>query len=310
MEKTIVVVGATGKQGGSVVRALLKNNNNNSNKWKIKGLTRKVNSEASQKLSQNGVEMLSCDINNREQLKKAFEGAYAIFSVTNFWEHGAEMEYKQGILMADVAEEFHVEHYIWSSLPNCEKITGGKYKVPHFTKKAEIEEYIKTKKMSSTFVHAGSYLDNFQFPPLKPRFQNGIFIIQSVLPDNVEIPLIDTENMGPIVVKILEEGKEKWNHKDIPVAGETLTMKDVCKIFSEVTHHPTQYHMLDSNIFLESFRSYGGEELLEMYNYIRDYGYFPKNFDLSLCKKLNPNMTTWKKYLESHPEIWKSSLTS
>ncbi len=131
-QKLIAVVGATGHQGGAVVRALQARG-----QFKVRALTR--NPEKHPKL---GDEVVLADFNRPETLKAAFAGTHGVFLVTNAWEAGAD-EPKQAIAAVNAAKQAGVQHLIWSTLPNVETISSGKIDVPHFTAKAQVERAVR-----------------------------------------------------------------------------------------------------------------------------------------------------------------------
>ncbi|CAF3636905.1 unnamed protein product [Rotaria socialis] len=118
MKPVIVVVGATDQQGGSVINALI-----NSNKWTVRGLSRNISSEGSQKLIANGVQIISCNIDCFDECVEAFKDAYGVFAMTNYWECGMTKEYEQGMNMVNAAKQQGVRHFIWSSLPDTKAIS-------------------------------------------------------------------------------------------------------------------------------------------------------------------------------------------
>src|SRR5258707_10076049 len=127
-KKLIAVVGATGHQGGAVVRAL------QTGGWfKVRALTRNP-----AKYPKLGDEVALADFNRPETLKNAFAGAHGVFLVTNAWEAGSD-ETKQALAAVKAAKDAGVRHFIWSTLPNVETISGGTIDVPHLTAKAKIE---------------------------------------------------------------------------------------------------------------------------------------------------------------------------
>src|SRR5258705_870128 len=136
--KLIAVIGASGKQGGAVVRALLANG-----QFKVRALTRNPG-----KYRELAEEVVAADLDRPETLKAAFKGAHGVFLVTNFWEAGTD-EFKQAAAAVRAAKEAGVKHFIWSTLPDVETISGGKFKVPHFTGKAKINRIVK----EAGFVH-------------------------------------------------------------------------------------------------------------------------------------------------------------
>src|SRR4029077_3270213 len=130
-EKLIAVIGATGQQGGGVVRALQARG-----QFKVRALTR--NPDKHREIAE---EVVEADLDNPETLKAAFEGTHGVFLVTNFY--GGTDELKQATAAVRAAKDAGVKHFIWSTLPNVEAISGGKFDVPHFTGKAKIDRIVK-----------------------------------------------------------------------------------------------------------------------------------------------------------------------
>src|SRR6202012_2966606 len=131
-KKLIAVVGATGQQGGGAVRALQA-----SGQFKVRALSRNPG-----KHRDLANEVVGADLNQPETLRAAFEGAHGVFLVTNFREKGAD-ELKQATAAVRAAKDAGVKHFIWSTLPDVEAISGGKFHVPHFTGKAKIDRIVK-----------------------------------------------------------------------------------------------------------------------------------------------------------------------
>src|SRR6266513_4253890 len=147
-KKLIAVIGATGQQGGGVVRAL-----QGSGQFKVRALTR--NPDKHRELAE---EVVEADLDKLETLKAAFEGAHGVFLVTNFWAYGGADELKQATAAIRAAKDAGVKHFIWSTLPDVEAISGGKFDVPHFTGKAKIDRIVKEARfMNHTFVIAPFY---------------------------------------------------------------------------------------------------------------------------------------------------------
>src|SRR5580658_3332385 len=150
-EKLIAVIGATGQQGSGVIRAL-----QTSGQFKVRALTRDPG-----KHRELADEVVAADLNRPETLEAAFEGAHGVFLVTNPREQGAD-EGKQATTAVRAAEDAGVKHFVWSTLPNVETISGGKFHVPHFTGKAKIDRIVKEAGFAHhTFVIAPVYYQNF-----------------------------------------------------------------------------------------------------------------------------------------------------
>src|SRR6266481_138458 len=131
-KQLIAVIGATGQQGGAVVRALQAQG-----QFRVRALTRSPG-----KHRELADEVVQADLGRPETLKAAFEGAHGVFLVTNFWEEGTD-ELKQATTAIRAAKDAGVKHFVWSTLPDVEAISGGKFHVPHFTGKARIDRIVK-----------------------------------------------------------------------------------------------------------------------------------------------------------------------
>src|SRR5258706_9592087 len=150
-KKIIAVIGATGQQGGAVVRALQA-----SGEFKVRALTRNPD-----KHRQLADEVVKADLDRPETLEAAFKVAYGVFLVTNFREAGTD-ELKQATAAVRAAKDAGVKHFVWSTLPNVEAISGGKFDVPHFTGQARIDRIVKEAGFPHhTVVIAPGYYQNF-----------------------------------------------------------------------------------------------------------------------------------------------------
>jgi len=159
--RLIAVIGASGKQGGAVVRALQA-----SDRFKVRALTR--NPGAHRDLAE---QVVAADLDRPETLKAAFEGAHGVFLVTNFWEHGTD-EVKQATAAVRAAKDAGVKHFIWSTLPDVEAIGGGKFNAPHFTGKAKVDRIVEKAGFANhTFVIAPFFYQNLVGPLGGPQKQ-------------------------------------------------------------------------------------------------------------------------------------------
>ena len=189
-EKLIAVIGATGQQGGGVVRALQA-----SSQFKVRALSR--NPGKHRELADEAVE---ADLNRPETLKAALEGARGVFLVTNFRESGAD-EVKQATAAVRAAKDAGVQHFVWSTLPNVEAISGGKFDVPHFTGKAKIDSIVKAAGFAShTFVIAPFYFQNLAGAFGPQKLPDGSFGWAIPLDPDVRcIHMGDVSELGIIV---------------------------------------------------------------------------------------------------------------
>ena len=176
-KKIIAVVGATGAQGGGLVRAILNDPNSG---FAVRALTRKVDSDKGKELKKLGVEVVAADLDDVESLKRAFAGAHVAFLLTNFWEHfSAEKEFAQAKNMAQAAKHAGVQHVIWSTLEDTRKwvplsdnrmpTLNGKYKVEHFDAKGEADHLFTELGVPTTFLLTSFYWENLIYFGAGPK---------------------------------------------------------------------------------------------------------------------------------------------
>ena len=259
-KKIISVVGATGIQGSSVVDALLEEG-----EYSIRAITRNPESENAKSLAAKGVEVVMADLNNLASLETAFQGSSAIYAVTDFFEpfsqHGPqkaiEIEAEQGMNLAEAAASTStLEHFIWSTLPNGMKISGGKYLIPHFEAKNKVDDFIKgdaSLLAKTTFLWITFYATNYYFPMYTPYHipTAGKYIqIQSTSP-SVPIKTIGNarKNVGTFVRAILSNPNKTLNGKFVLASTEETTAGAMLQAWGKAQGKQTQYVQVDEKTF-------------------------------------------------------------
>ena len=214
MADTILVVGATGMQGGAVARHLLKRGIT-----KVCCMTRHAGSEAARLLRQQGADVVQADLDDPSSVMRAVYGCKGVFGVTNFWE-AYFREYHQGVNLIDAAAEAGVGHLVLSTLPSAKSISHGAIELPHFETKARMEEYVHLQHVPFTFVHVAFYYENFlnYFPPL--RQQDGSYSFGFPLGD-AQLGAVTAEDIGGVVAKIFESRAEFVN-KTLEIIGDEM----------------------------------------------------------------------------------------
>lgn len=302
-KKLVVVMGATGAQGGSLVQALLKDGS-----YAVRAVSRDPTSEASKKLAAQGVEVVKAHANNKDELVDAFKGAYAVFAVTNFWDkeilmNDHSLEEKQGKIIVDAVAETKPQHFLYSSLPYTAQISKNKYdKVVHFDGKARVEEYAKTKDINATFVHASFYMTNLIY--FMPPQVNANGEVEWVGPMRPEAPvaMIDIPgDWGNVCLGVLKAGPAATKNLDVNVAGEYISFQQVVDTFTKVTGRKAVYKQIPredyKNALVPTMGPIVSEEFVQMLEYFDEFGYFG-GASIEPVKKFNPNMTTFAKWVE------------
>jgi uncharacterized protein YbjT (DUF2867 family) len=216
--KLIAVIGATGQQGGGVVRAL-----EASGQFKVRALSRNPG-----KHRQLAEEVVQADLDRPETLNAAFAGADGVFLVTSFGHAGTD-EFKQATAAVRAAKEAGVKHFIWSTLPDVEAISGGKFKVPHFTGKARIDRIVKEAGfVHHTFVIAPFYYQNLVGVLAPQKQADGS--VGWALPLDPELRCIhmgDIRELGNLVAGAFVHPNEAGNGEYLPLVGDFLSFKEI-----------------------------------------------------------------------------------
>ncbi len=254
-EKLIAVIGATGHQGGGVVRALQA-----SGQFKVRALTR--NPDKHQELAE---EVVEADLGRPETLKAAFEGAHGVFLVTNFQEAGSD-ELKQATAAIRAAKDAGVKHFIWSTLPDVEAISGGKFNVPHFTGKAKIDRVVKDGGFENyTFVIAPFYYQNLAGALAPQKQADGSMGWALPLDPDVRcIHLGDITELGNIVAGAFVQSDRAGNGEYLPLVGDFMSFNEILDALSR-QGHKISFKQVPKEVFAGFFP--GAAEIAEMFSY-------------------------------------------
>ena len=259
--KLIAVIGATGQQGGAVLRALQA-----SSQFKLRALTR--DTDKHRNLAE---EVVAADLNRPETLEAAFKAAHGVFLVTNFWEQGAN-EVKQATAAVRAAKEADVKHFIWSTLPNVEAISLGKFHLPHFTGKAKIDQIVKEAEFANhTFVIAPFYYQNL-VGPLAPQKQvDGSVGWALPLDPNVRcVHIGDITEVGNIVSGAFAHPDKVGNGQYLPLVGDFMSFNEIVDALNRQGHQ-FSFKQVPTEVFAAFFP--GAAEAAETFRYFEAYTY-------------------------------------
>lgn len=260
-KKLIAVVGATGQQGGAVVRALRAGN-----QFKVRALTR--NPAKHRELAD---EVVEADLNRPETLKSAFAGAHGVFLVTNFQEHGAE-ELKQATAAVHAAKDAGVKHLVWSTLPDIEAISKGKFHVPHFTGKAKVDRVVKEAGFANhTFVIAPFYYQNLVGPLAPQKQPDGSATWALPLdPTARSIHMGDITELGDLVAGAFAHPDQVGHGEYLPLVGDFLTFNEIIDTLNRQGNN-FSFHQVPKDVFAGFFP--GAAEIAEMFGYFQAHTY-------------------------------------
>ena len=306
-KKIIAVLGATGAQGGGLVRAILADK---SGEFSVRALTRDVNSDKAKALAKLGAEVVKADIDNYDSLKSAFAGAYGVYAVTFFWEHfSPEKETAEAKQIAKAAKEANVKHIIWSTFEDTRKwiplsdnrmpTLQGKYKVPHFDAKAEANEYFTELNLPVTFLLTSFYWDNFIYFGMEPKKgPDGKLAITIPMGDK-KLPGIAAEDIGKAAYGIFKRGND-FIGKTVGVSGGHLTGKMMADSFTKALGQEVVYNAVPFDVF-RSFGFQGADDLGNMFQFKHDFeDYYCGARSVEGTKSLNPSLTSLDEWLKEN----------
>jgi len=303
-KKIIAVVGATGAQGGGLVRAIL---SDASGGFTARAITRHVNSDKAKELAKLGAEVIAADVDNLESLKQAFQGAYGAFCVTFFWEHfSPEKEFVQAKAMATAAKDDGLEHVIWSTFEDTRKWVPlsdnrmptlmGKYKVLHFDAKGEADEVFRELGVPTTFLLTSFYWENLIYFGMGPKKgPDGRLAITFPMGDK-KLPSIAAEDIGKCAYGVFKKSHE-FIGKTVGIAGEHLTGAEMAAALTKALGQDVRYNDVPPEVY-RSFDFPGAEDLGNMFQFNRDFEQvFRSARNLDVTRVLNPSLQTFDGWL-------------
>lgn len=297
----ISVVGATSKQGRSVATTLLK-----SNQYRVRALTRNRDSVAARNLADLGAEIVVAPLSlgHEKELVAAFDGADGAYLMTPQLEPQGNAEFALGKQLADAAVEAGVNHIVFSTLENVDKITAGGKFAPHFTDKALVADYIRTLPVTHSFVSLAFFYTNL-LEYYVPKMEGDTLLMPIYLPEDFRAPFVDpTTATGPAVLSVLSD-PDTFKGKTLPIVGDIISPREMVETFQLVTGIKAEYRSaFKRDELLHYFPGFGTndllvQELIGMVEYAVEYGYFDKEHDLEWSRRLNPETLSWEKFLQT-----------
>lgn len=316
-KKIIAVVGATGSQGGGLARAILADPDG---PFALRAITRDANSPKAKEFAAAGAEVVEADLDDEASLRKAFDGAYGAFVVTNFWvqrtpeeeaaRSRAQMELDQAATAARAAKDAGLKHVVWSTLedtrPHFEHLGTELptllevYKVPHFDAKGEANAAFTDLGVPTTFLQTTMYYEAFLIGQGPHRGENGELVLTNPMND-ATLALIAGEDIGRTALGIFRAGP-KYIGRTVGVAGAHLTGVELAAVFTKVLGEPVVYRPLSH----DELRATGQPGVLEIANMYQFYAEAAESFvaarDLGLARELNPRLEPFEDWLTEHKD--------
>ena len=255
-DKTVLVTGATGRQGGAVIRHMLPKG------WKLRALTRNPDGHEAEALARRGIEVIGGDLEDPDSIARAAIGVYGIYSVQDFWAVGAKREVQQGKNVANAAKKADIRHCVYSSVGGAERNT----KIPHWESKWEVENYIRQLGLPATVIRPVSFMETYYIDQVE------IGILKGKLADpirrNKPYQTIATDDIGAFVALAFERPSE-FIGKALEIAGSELTNVEAAKVFSRVLGKPVKFQRIP----LPVVRLLLGKEFHAMFRWFNEAGY-------------------------------------
>ena len=252
---SVLVIGATGNQGGSVVKSLLPKG------YHIRTLTRKPDSSAAKRLTEQGVEVVKGDFSDSDSLLKAASGMDTVYAMTTPFEAGPEAETQQGISIVDAVKKANVGHLIFGSVANADRETG----IPHFDSKYKVEKHIASLNIPYTISAPVFFMDNYLTPWWLPSLKEGKLKI--AMPADRSLQQISVRNVGAFVAALVER-REKVFGKRFDIAGDELTGDETASILSKASGREIKYEGFDPEFLRKD-----NEDFAKMFKWFNDVGY-------------------------------------
>jgi uncharacterized protein YbjT (DUF2867 family) len=303
-KKIIAVMGATGAQGGGLVRAIL---NDKESPFSVRALTRDVKSDKARELAALGAEVVFADLDDQKSLEDAFAGAYGAYCVTFFWAHFSPEKEKAGArAMAAALKTAGVKHAIWSTLEDTRKFIPltdnrmptllGEYKVPHFDAKEESNDFFTAAGVPTTFLYTAYYWENMIYFGTGPQKGPDGKLYITMPMGNKPLPGIASEDIGKCAYGIFKIGSELIGKK-VYIAGDHVSGSQMASSLTKALGKEILYNDVDPDVY-RKFGFPGADEMGNMFQFKRDFSeYYSGIRDLNYARKLNPGLQTFDQWL-------------
>lgn len=303
-KKIIAVVGATGAQGGGLVRAILADPGGD---FVARAITRDINSAGAQALAKLGAEVVAADIDDEASLTAALEGAHGAYFVTFFWAHfSPEKEKAEARNMAKAAKAASIKHVIWSTLEDTRQWVPlsddrmptlmGEYKVPHFDAKGESNKVFTKLEVPTTFLYASFYWENLIYFGMGPKKGADGKLVFTLPMGDKKLTGIAAEDIGKCAYGVFKKGSE-YIGKNVGLSGDHLTGTQMADALSAALGQAVAYNAITPATY-RSLGFPGAEDLGNMFQFYSD---FEQDVcaarDLNLSRTLNPSLLTFANWL-------------
>jgi uncharacterized protein YbjT (DUF2867 family) len=276
-QRTILVTGATGQQGGAVLRRLRERG------FPVRALTRDPDKPAARALAGHGIEIVRGDFDDPASIGRALEGVYGVFSVQPAFPAGVEAEVRHGKLLAQLAERAHISHLVYTSVGGADRNTG----VPHFDSKWQIEEHIRSLGLPHTIFRPVFFMENWA--GMGGMLAQGAITLP--LSPARTLQLVAVDDIGAFVALAFQH-PGRWLGQVIELAGDERSMRDTADLFGRITGREIRYQQIP----WEAFGQQAGHEMTVMMRWFEEAGY---RADIAALREIYPRLTTLDRWAQA-----------
>ena len=273
--RTILVSGATGHQGGSALRHMRESG------FSVRALTRDPDNPAARRLTGPGTEIVRGDQSDPASLRRAMDGVQGAYSVQDST-RGHDNEVQQGKNMADAANRLRLDFLVYSSVASADKNTG----IPHFESKHEIENHVRNTGLRYAIFRPVFFMENLL--QMKPSIEQGVF--QMPLSPQTRLQMVAVDDIGGFISMAFERPGH-WVHRVMELAGDDLSMEEIASAFGRVTGSTIRYEQVP----WEAFEKQAGKEITTMFRWFENVGY---HVDISAVRQERPQLQTFDRWLD------------
>jgi uncharacterized protein YbjT (DUF2867 family) len=276
--RLILVTGATGHQGGAVLRVLREKG------YPVCAVTRHPERPEAMVLVGHGTEIVRADLNDLPSLTRAVEGVYGVFGVTTPYEEGIEHEVQQGKNLIDAGQRSRVSHFVLSSVAAADRKTG----IPHFDSKFVIEEHLRSSGMKYTIFRPVFFMENWL--GMRQTIEEGTLALP-LKPDTV-LQMIAVRDIA-VFVGMAFDHPGHWHGRVVELAGDELPVSEIAEMLGRLAGREVQYRQIS----WEDYEAAAGREMTLMYRWFQEHGYA---VDIAALRQENPNLMTFERWLQSN----------
>jgi uncharacterized protein YbjT (DUF2867 family) len=275
--KTILVTGASGKQGGAVLRRLREKG------FSVRALTRDASKPQSRALVGQGTEVVRGDLEDPTTLTRALDGVDGVYSVQGF-EQGAETEVRQGINLLDAAKRSRINLFVYSSVVAADKNTG----IPHFESKFRIEERLRASGLQNAIFRPAFFMENWL--GMREGINQGT--LSFPLSPETRLQMVAVDDIGAFVARAFEHPGH-WHGRSVELAGDELSMTEIVSAFSRMAGREVRYQQVP----WDRFEQQAGPDLAAMFRWFENVGY---HVDIPALRQEYANLTGFERWLQTN----------